>query len=601
LKMPGLAFLLAVLLVRANLVLSGGCHVHGDCPADGTVNGDWEDDWGCDNVNACWDEAACCDRVNGIADWCGSNNLCTTFTDTGHECCIGNGGGGTTSGGGGGDGDYDYADVLGKSILFYEAQRSGYYEGRVSWRGDSATNDFGPNGEDLVGGYYDAGDNLKLHFPFVASFTMLAWSAISFPEAYNSAGEMQNLKNGIRWATDYMLKCHVAPDVLFAQVGDVNADHGFWGRPEDMDMYRPAQSISPSNPGSDLASDYASAMASAAMVFREEDPSYAATLIEHAKQLLQFAEDHQGFYSDNIDNGGTYGSYNDKDEQGLAAAWLAKATGEAEYVSKAEWMYDNFDGSLDYSGAWINWEDKTPAFVAVMCENTGDPKYCNQLGTWCDNKIDNSQYSPKGEIFIDKWGSLRHAGNVAAICMRAASLGVNSDKYLNFVKKQIGYILGDTGRSFVVGYGTNPPTHCHHRGASCTPSGCCDPNCWDPNPNVLTGALVGGPGEPNDYYEDRRDDFVANEVALDYNAGFQFAVAGLHATYGVATTPAPSTMVSEPATTPAPTAASTGGPQTTANHDCPGGSLHGCIELCPSENETVFQNCVQDCMAMCPN
>ena len=35
------------------------------------------------------------------------------------------GGDGTTSGGGGGD--YDLADVLGKSILFYEAQRSGYY------------------------------------------------------------------------------------------------------------------------------------------------------------------------------------------------------------------------------------------------------------------------------------------------------------------------------------------------------------------------------------------------------------------------------------------------------------------------------------------
>merc|ERR1719283_413932 len=345
-----------LLLLLARTALAGQCMVSGDCVITGTVNGEWNDDWGCDNVNACWDEAACCDRLNGNWEYCqngAGQHMCTTFTDTGKQCCKGdNCGGGTTSGGGGGD--YDLADVLGKSILFYEAQRSGYYEGRVSWRGDSATNDFGPNGEDLVGGYYDAGDNLKLHFPFVASFTMLAWSAISFPEAYNSAGEMQNLKNGIRWATDYMLKCHVAPDVLFAQVGDVNADHGFWGRPEDMDMYRPAQSISPSNPGSDLASDYASAMASAAMVFREEDPSYAATLIEHAKQLLQFAEDHQGFYSDNIDNGGTYGSYNDKDEQGLAAAWLAKATGEAEYVSKAEWMYDNFDGSLDYSGAWIN-------------------------------------------------------------------------------------------------------------------------------------------------------------------------------------------------------------------------------------------------------
>ena len=41
------------------------------------------------------------------------------------------GGGGTTSGGGGG-GEYDYADVLGKSILFYEAQRSGFYEVNMS-------------------------------------------------------------------------------------------------------------------------------------------------------------------------------------------------------------------------------------------------------------------------------------------------------------------------------------------------------------------------------------------------------------------------------------------------------------------------------------
>merc|ERR1712192_334250 len=133
-----------------------------------------------------------------------------------------------------------------------------------------------------------------------------------------------------------------------------------------------------------------------------------------------------------------------------------------------------------------------------------------------------------GEIFIDKWGSLRHAGNVAAICVRAASLGVNTDKYMAFARQQVSYILGSTGRSFIVGYGVNPPTHCHHRGASCYgPNSCCDPNCPDANPNVLTGALVGGPGEANDYYNDARNDYVMNEVALDYNSGFQMAVAGL--------------------------------------------------------------------------
>ena len=71
------------------------------------------------------------------------------------------------------------------------------------------------------------------------------------------------------------------------------------------------------------------------------------------------------------------------------------------------------------------------------------------------------------------------------------SLGVNTDKYMAFARQQVWsysgqnqlkrstrciaritilqvhYILGSTGRSFVVGYGVNPPTHCHHRGASC--------------------------------------------------------------------------------------------------------------------------------------
>jgi hypothetical protein len=47
-----------------------------------------------------------------------------------------------------------------------------------------------------------------------------------------------------------------------------------------------------------------------------------------------------------------------------------------------------------------------------------------------------------------------------------------------------------------------------------------------PNFHVLTGALVGGPNE-NDNYVDSRQDYVHNEVATDYNAGFQTAVAVL--------------------------------------------------------------------------
>ncbi len=42
-------------------------------------------------------------------------------------------------------------------------------------------------------------------------------------------------------------------------------------------------------------------------------------------------------------------------------------------------------------------------------------------------------------------------------------MGINTEDYRAFAKKTIGYALGDTGRSFVVGVGVNPPTHEHHR------------------------------------------------------------------------------------------------------------------------------------------
>ena len=45
------------------------------------------------------------------------------------------------------------------------------------------------------------------------------------------------------------------------------------------------------------------------------------------------------------------------------------------------------------------------------------------------------------------------------------------------------------------------------------------------NGSELIGALVGGP-DLNDTYVDNREDYVQNEVACDYNAGFQTALAG---------------------------------------------------------------------------
>jgi len=69
---------------------------------------------------------------------------------------------------------------------------------------------------DLVGGYYDAGDNVKFGFPMAFTTTMLSWSVIEFGGLMK--GELGNAKEAIRWASDYLLKATARPDTIYVQV-----------------------------------------------------------------------------------------------------------------------------------------------------------------------------------------------------------------------------------------------------------------------------------------------------------------------------------------------------------------------------------------------
>ncbi|KAL0297527.1 UNVERIFIED_CONTAM: Endoglucanase 6 [Sesamum radiatum] len=167
---------------------------------------------------------------------------------------------------------HDYGEALSKSILFFEAQRSGYLPTtqRVQWRGDSGLADGKINGVDLVGGYYDAGDNVKFGLPMAFTITMMCWSIIEYGGQMDGSGELGNAVDAVKWGTDYLIKAHPQPYVLYGEVGDGNTDHYCWQRPEDMTTSRAAYKIDPSHPGSDLAGETAAAMGS--IVFRRDNP-----------------------------------------------------------------------------------------------------------------------------------------------------------------------------------------------------------------------------------------------------------------------------------------------------------------------------------------
>ncbi|GII02957.1 glycoside hydrolase family 9 protein [Planobispora takensis] len=444
--------------------------------------------------------------------------------------------------------DFNYGEALQKSIWFYEAQQSGKLPSwnRVSWRGDSALDDGKDAGLDLTGGWYDAGDHVKFGLPMAFTTTMLAWGAVEYRDAYAGSGQLDHLLNNLKFVNDYFIKAHPSPNVLYGQVGHGGRDHAWWGPAEAMPMDRPAFKIDASCGGSDLAGETAAAMAASSIVFRPTNPSYADTLVKHARELYTFADTVRKKYSECItDAQGYYNSWSGyNDELVWGAIWLHRATGEASYLTKAESYYDNLGTepqSTTRSYKWtIAWDDKSYGAYVLLSKLTGKQRYLDDANRWLDYWTvgvngQRIRYSPGGQAVLDRWGSLRYAANTSfAALVHADSItdATRKARYHDFAKRQIDYALGDNPRnsSYVIGFGANPPKNPHHR----TAHGSWTDQITNPaeTRHTLYGALVGGPPDPDDKYTDKRDDYVMNEVATDYNAGFTSAVARLYKEYG---------------------------------------------------------------------
>ena len=431
-----------------------------------------------------------------------------------------------------GTSDYNYGEALQKSIMFYDLQRSGDLpdDFRCNWRGDSCLKDGKDNGLDLTGGFFDAGDNVKFNLPMSYSMAILAWSVVEDKDAYEKSGQLKYILDVIRWGNDYFIKCHPEPNVYYYQVGDGNADHSWWGPAEvvETQMNRPSYKVDLNNGGSTVAAGTAASLASCAVVFKDTDKAYADKCIKHAKELLAYAETVKSDKGYSAANGfyQSYGGFND--ELCFASYWIYKATGERDYLKKAQDLFGEGDPK------WaLCWDDKSWGSAVLLAKETGGQKFIKavekHLDTWCDNL----PKTPKGLVYIDQWGALRYATTTAFVALSYVESGKCSEdkveKYRQLAKSQIDYALGSSGRSFVIGFGKNPPQNPHHR----TAHGSYANNINEPanTRHTLIGALVGGPNK-DDSYPDDRTNYQNGEVATDYNAGFTGALAKLYKQYG---------------------------------------------------------------------
>lgn len=438
----------------------------------------------------------------------------------------------------------NYAEALQKSLYFYECQQAGPLPewNRVEWKADSTMTD------EVLGGWYDAGDHVKFNLPMAYSASMLAWGFYQYPDGVEKCGEMTNYVNNLEFVLDYLAECDRGDEVVY-QVGNGTIDHTWWGPVELIQYgmqdsgtsYDSARAILVSSDGcSAVFGEMAAALAAGSCALKDRiDQSKIDDYIAHAENIFKLADASKSndVYNDS-NASGFYRSSHFYDELFYAANWLYIATGEQSYLDKAKSYIPNLDkelGSDELKYTWCQcWDDVMQGGMLLYAINTNDDFYINRVEKHV-NYWTNTIKKVDGALgYCDTWGCARYAetaGFIAAVACDTVLADKNNSDYVKFYETQMNYVLGDNadGQSFVVGYGEKSPKNPHHRTAHGSWKN--DLAIPDTNRHILYGALVGGPNQDGSY-EDDRQNYINNEVATDYNAGFTALLCKMVDKYG---------------------------------------------------------------------
>ena len=440
----------------------------------------------------------------------------------------------------------NYAEALAMSLYFFDANECGTEvdDNCLTWRGnchtydaeaslDSAANlsssekamikeaNGGSNTVDVSGGYHDAGDHIKFNVTMGFAASSLAMSYYMNPGAYEKANCEGHFREVLKKTCDYLMKTTYLDNSgnVYAVCATVanSADHDVtWEPPEKQTYDRPTYWLTASYNNSVTTATMASALAGTAYVFKDVDAEYSAKCMKYSKALYDFAKK----YPDMQDT--TSGLYR------LTDTYI-------DDLALAEvWFYINGEGSLPtykptangcYNGQYYDyhlycWDKVWSGYATLMYYITGDQAFANEMQFELNNKggVPTNKYNAAG------WGASRYNCALQMVALGLAKGDANSTYALG-AKYQTDYLLGNNQKStsFLLGYGNTWPQQVHHRAGNSQKTGMT---------HVLNGALVGGPTDSDCTYTDYWDQYQSTEPALDYNACFALACAGLVNLYG---------------------------------------------------------------------
>ena len=420
----------------------------------------------------------------------------------------------------------NYARLLQYSLYFFDANYCGKNAGELShfsWRDDCHAGDV------CEGGFHDAGDHIKCGLTEGFTASTLGWMYYEYADDFKKTGTDAHLKDisdefarFFRNSTTLDGSGNVTSFVY--EIGDDGRDHAIWQNAEKMWDHGSDETYTTTNGASDVAAQYAAALAQSYINFgSEEDLKYAVALYDFAAKNRRMTNEQM-----------TYSDKSVEDDIAWAAGWLYLATNEQKYLDANskdtsgtnDWVNDYY-----YGGVWLG-------AALINAEITG--KWDAPV-----NYIKGVVNANSNQFYImNSWGSARHNTLMQTCAMVATK---HKDKsgadFSDWCKKQMNYILGDNNANvcLVVGYNDVSATSPHHRSASNLndDSTWSKWNSWDgnyasiPDSRVLYGALCGGPtGQDFSTFQKlNAKDATSNEVALDYQIGLVGAAAGLYSEF----------------------------------------------------------------------
>lgn len=417
----------------------------------------------------------------------------------------------------------NYAKLLQYSLYFYDANMCGSAaeNSAFSWRSACHT------GDAVEGGFHDAGDAIKCGLTAGFTASTLGWMCYEYQDQFVKTGTMEHYQLIMNEFCDFFKASTTLSggevSSFVYEMGDDGKDHSTWYAPEKMWDRDSSETYSVTNGASNVAAQYAAALAQNYIISgREEDLTCATALYNFAAKYRKMTYEQS-----------TYSDKDVQDDISWAAGWMYLATKQDDYLTEnSKYTSSTNDWTKDYCYA-----NASLGAAIINAEITGNWSYATSCIDSVVNANQNQYY------VMNSWGSARHNTLMQTCALVVSHHKDESGKdYSEWAKKQMNYILGDNNANvcLVVGWNDVSATSPHHRAASnlTNSSDWHEYNSWNGDyastgGHILYGALCGGPTSTDfNTYDKSAKEATSNEVALDYQVGLVGAAAGLYAAYG---------------------------------------------------------------------